>query len=63
MESRLKKLNTSKVRKVYCIMMKLKKTSLSKNKIISKLLQPLQKNIEWKKKMNMMVGNQGEDQL
>ena len=43
MESRLKKLNTSKVRKVYCIMMKLKKTSLSKNKIISKLLQPLQK--------------------
>ena len=49
MESRLKKLNTSKVRKVYCIMMKLKKTSLSKNKIISKLLQPLQKKYRMEK--------------
>ena len=43
MESRLKKLSISQIRKVYCIMMKHKKTSLSKNNIISKLLQPLQK--------------------
>ena len=42
MEKRLKKLTVSQIRKVYCKMMKLKKTSLKKNKIISKLLAPLQ---------------------
>lgn len=49
MESRLKNLSTSQIRKVYCIMMKRKKTSLSKNKIISKLLQPFQKKYRMKK--------------
>lgn len=43
MESRLKRLSISQIRKVYCIMMDYKKTSLSKNKIISKLLHPLHK--------------------
>ena len=55
MENRLNKLTTYQVKKVYCKMMKIKNTSLKKDKIVSKLLAPLQKKyrmglgdlIEW----------------
>ena len=41
-KNKLKSLNDTQIKKIYCKMMKLKKTSLKKNKIISKLLAPLQ---------------------
>jgi hypothetical protein len=41
-KNKLKSLNHTQIKKIYCKMMKLKKTSLKKNKMISKLLAPLQ---------------------
>ena len=41
-KNKLKSLNDTQIKKIYCKMMKLKKTSLKKNKMISKLLAPLQ---------------------
>lgn len=43
MYQRLKKLKSHQIKKVYCRMMKVKNTSLKKDKMISKLLAPLQK--------------------
>ena len=42
-EKRLKKLNETKLRKVYCKIKNISKTSFKKNEIISKLLEPFQK--------------------
>ena len=43
MYQRLKKLKAHQIKKIYCRMMKVKNTSLKKDKMISKLLAPLQK--------------------
>ena len=43
MYQKLKKLKSHQIKKVYCRMMKVKNTSLKKDKMISKLLAPLQK--------------------
>jgi hypothetical protein len=49
MYQRLKKLKSHQIKKVYCRMMKVKNTSLKKDKMISKLLAPLQKKYRMEK--------------
>ena len=49
MYQRLKKLKSHQIKEVYCKMMKVKNTSLKKDKMISKLLTPLQKRYRMEK--------------
>ena len=49
MYQRLKKLKAHQIKKIYCRMMKVKNTFLKKDKMISKLLAPLQKKYRMRK--------------
>ena len=49
MYQRLKKLKSHQIKEVYCKMMKVKNTSLKKDKMISKLLTPMQKRYRMEK--------------
>ena len=59
-KKKLKSLNDTQIKKIYCKMMKLKKTSLKKNKMISKLLAPLQTKYRMTLKRGKKEDSSGE---